>query len=197
MSLLLRPTFLVREQAQLLTIMCSLAAADAVRAISGLEPGLKWPNDLLLDGRKLAGVLTELGFEPDEAGVDRLAWCVVGIGLNVNVDFSTQPDLAAVAVSLAMALGRRVPRLPLLQRMLEGVERRYDDLRAGGSPHQEWAERLITLGKRVSVTGPDGTMAGVAEGVDDVGALLVRGPSGALTRVLAGDVTLRPPGTGS
>lgn len=193
-SLLFRPTFIGPDKAQLITIICSLAAADAVQMTTGVAAGLKWPNDLLLDGRKLAGILTELGFEPDTAGVDRLLWCVVGIGLNVNVDFSTQPELADVAISLAMALGRPVPRLPLLQRMLEGVERRYEELRAGHSPHCEWAERLVTLGQPVSVTGSGGTRTGVAEGVDETGALLLRETSGTLTRVLAGDVTLRPPG---
>jgi BirA family transcriptional regulator, biotin operon repressor / biotin---[acetyl-CoA-carboxylase] ligase len=201
MSLLLRPTSLRAEQAQLLTVLCALAAADAVAAVTGLVPGLKWPNDLMLEGKKLAGVLTELGFgqpsvggDDTEAGWDTLAWAVVGIGLNVNVDFSRQSDLVDIAVSLSMVLGRPVARLPILQAFLEGVERRYEALRLGESPHEEWAERLVTLGEQVTVTTADAVVHGVAEGIDQVGALLVRDASGRQTRILAGDVTLRKGG---
>ena len=215
MSLLFRPSFLAPSQVQQLTMICSLAAADAVNKITGLRPALKWPNDLLLEGRKLAGLLTELGFAhiisnsdvgkspSDRPGgehsrrANALAWGVVGVGLNVNIDFGSgsflrdRPDLAEGAISLAMALGRPVPRLRLLQSYLTGVEARYDALRSGISPHQEWAARLATIGRRVSVHAPDGVYRGVAESVDETGALLLRQPDGQLKRVLTGDVTLR------
>jgi len=196
MSLLFRPAWLAPAQAQQLTMLCALAAADAVTKISGLQPGLKWPNDLLLDGKKLAGVLTELSF----AG-DRLAWAVVGVGLNVNADFADQPalarasgpgpDLAGTAISLAMAAGRPVSRLRLLHAYLAGVETRYAMLRSGQSPHREWAARLATLGQAVVVDAPDGVYQGIAEGVDEAGALLLYQPSGEIARILAGDVTLK------
>lgn len=210
MSLLFRPTFLAPTRVQQLTMICSLAAADAVVAVTGLQPALKWPNDLLLEGKKLSGLLTELGFasafpnshvahseakHPEKVGT--LAWVVVGIGLNVNVDFSSDtvrrdwPDLADSATSLAMALGRPVPRLPLLQSYLDGVESRYDTLRAGHSPYQEWASRLATLGQRVTISAPDGVYQGVVDAVDDTGALLLRQPDGQIKHILAGDVTLR------
>ncbi len=203
MSLLFRPSFLDPSLAQQLTMISSLAAADAVQLITGLEIGLKWPNDLVLSGKKLAGVLTELGFGPTAgsqasssrgdvpAGWDQLAWSVVGIGINVNVDFSDQPELEPIAISLAMALGHPIPRLYLLQRFLEAVEARYDALRGGISPHREWAQRLVTLGQPVLVTAADQVYEGVAENVDRFGALLLRRPDGELMRVLAGDVSLR------
>ena len=183
MSLLFRPDWLAPAQAQQITMLCALAAADAVAAIAGTQPGLKWPNDLLLDGKKLAGVLTELGF----AG-DQLAWVVVGVGLNVNADFAGQADLADTATSLSMAVGRPVSRLRLLHAYLAGVEARYQALRAGQSPHREWAARLATLGQAVTVHAPDGVYQGIAEGVDEAGALLLRQSSGEAVRILAGDV---------
>jgi BirA family biotin operon repressor/biotin-[acetyl-CoA-carboxylase] ligase len=195
MSLLFRPAWLAPAQAQQITMLCALAAADAVAQLTGLQPGLKWPNDLLLDGKKLAGVLTELGFVGD-----KLAWAVVGVGLNINADFAGQPELpalgpqaqvAATAISLSMALGRPVSRLRLLHAYLASVEARYQALRAGQSPHREWAARLATLGQAVTVHAPDGVHQGIAEGVDEAGALLLRQPSGELARVLAGDVTLK------
>jgi BirA family biotin operon repressor/biotin-[acetyl-CoA-carboxylase] ligase len=215
MSLLFRPSFLAPSQVQQLTMICSLAAADAVYEITGLRTALKWPNDLLLEGKKLAGLLTELGFahtflesdagrsppdrpEGEHLGRDNtLAWVVVGVGLNVNVDFGSGafrrdwPDLAGGAVSLAMVLGRPVPRLQLLQSYLSGVETRYEALRSGASPHQEWVERLATIGQQVSVRAPDGVYRGVAESVDETGALLLRQPDGQRKRLLTGDVTLR------
>jgi BirA family biotin operon repressor/biotin-[acetyl-CoA-carboxylase] ligase len=188
MSLLFRPTFLDPTQAQQLTMLCSLAAADTVTDVTGLQPDLKWPNDLLLNGKKLAGVLTELGFQGG-----RLDWVVVGVGLNVNIDFATQSDrsLSNTATSLMMALGRTVSRLDLLQHYLVGVEARYEALRAGSSPHREWARRLVTLGQSVTVTAPNDTYQGIAESVDETGTLLLRQSNGQLKRILAGDVTLQ------
>lgn len=190
MSLLFRPTFLAATQAQQLTMVCSLAITDAIEQVTGLRPDLKWPNDLLLSGKKLAGVLTELGF----AG-DVLSWVIVGVGLNVNLDFTAQalhrgwPELAQRAISLSMAFGQPVSRLRLLRSYLAGVEARYDALRSGHSPHQEWAAGLATLGQEVTVNTPDGAYQGVAEGVDETGAILLRQPDGRVTRILAGDVT--------
>ena len=186
MSLLFRPDWLAPAQAGQLTMLCALAAADAVAATCGLQAGLKWPNDLLLDGKKLAGVLTELSF----AG-DKLAWAVVGVGLNVNADFASQAGPPDTAISLSVAAGRPVSRLRLLRAYLTGVEARYEALRAGQSPRREWAARLATLGQAVTVRAPDGVYQGIAEDVDEAGALLLRQPSGEVMRILAGDVTLK------
>jgi BirA family biotin operon repressor/biotin-[acetyl-CoA-carboxylase] ligase len=193
-SILFRPD-LSPTQAQRLTMLCSLAAADAVEQVAGLRVALKWPNDLVVrsqvsnlksqDWGKLAGVLTETGV----AG-RRLAFVVVGIGINVNVEPETLPSLAPDATSVLAEVGRPVGRVPLLAALLAGVERRYDALQAGESPHQEWADRLATLGQPVQVLTSDEVVSGVAESVGQDGALLLRTPDGQLRRLLAGDVTL-------
>lgn len=187
LSILFRPFFLAPDRAQLLTMLCALAASDAVKRVAGLQPDLKWPNDLVLHGKKLAGILTELACEPDG---ERLSWVVVGLGLNVNQDFDAWPELAETAISLKLALGRPVPRLPLLQAFLAEVEARYEALRAGHSPQPEWAARLIALGQIVVVASGERIVHGVAEGVDETGALLLRLPDGAQERILTGDVSL-------
>ncbi len=192
-SLLFRPS-LPASRAQQLTMLCALAGAEAVEAGTGLKANLKWPNDLVLPERgsggadwpKLAGVLTETGFIGD-----RLSFAVVGMGLNVNMDLSQGPELLIPATSLMSELGRPADRLSLLRAYLERVAGRYAQLKQGHSPHQEWAERLVTLGRRVSLRVGERRLEGYAEGVGEDGALLLRTPDGALHRFHAADVSLR------
>lgn len=206
LSLLFRPgSILAPHQAQRLTMLCALALADAVKTHTGLEPGVKWPNDLVwTDGKKLAGVLTELEIEND-----RLAWVVVGLGLNVNVDFKQLeregglpgssgnggPPLASVATSLSMILQEDTDglRLPILRSFLVNVERRYNALHQGYLPHQEWRERLVGLEQPVTVISADGSskQEGIMAGVNEDGALLLRQPDGSVVPIYAGDVTVR------
>ena len=208
LSILFRP-HLPPTQAQRLTMLCALAAADAVEQVAGLQASIKWPNDLIVKAqiskpkgqgpkpktqspkpkaqnwKKLAGVLTETGVLGE-----RLEFVVVGIGINVNVEPEVLPALAPGATSVLAEVGRPVDREALLVALLSGVERRYEALRDGAGPHREWAARLATLGQPVEATTSEGVLTGVAESVDADGALLLRTPSGALHRLLAGDVTL-------
>lgn len=186
-SILFRPS-MVPSQVNRLTMLCSMAAADAIEDVAGLEVSLKWPNDLVVrspNWRKLAGILTETGLEGE-----RVAFVVVGIGVNVNVSAEVLPDLAPNATSILAEIGREVERAELLAALLANVETRYEGLRSGESPQAEWATRLVTLGNRVRVTTSDGLFTGLAEAVDENGALLLRMPDGTLRRLWAGDVTL-------
>lgn len=167
-------------------MICSLAIADAVEGLTGLPVSLKWPNDIFICGKKAGGILTESGTTGGH-----LDYVVVGMGLNVNLDISTLPELSGMATSLSQELGREVSRLELLWRILEEIETGYNSLRRGESPHEEWTARLINLGCEVQVTTPDEVLAGLAEGVDADGALILRTSDGQRKRILAGDVTLR------
>jgi len=193
-SLLFRPT-LPLPQANRLTMLCAMAAADAIAQATGLQPALKWPNDLVIksrstqeqsrDWRKLAGLLTETGMMGE--GLD---FVIVGLGINVNVAPQRLAGLAPNAASILAETGRTVNRVALLAEMLARIEARYERLRAGENPHNEWAKRLATLGQSVEAITSEGALAGVAESVDEDGALLLRTPDGGLHRLMAGDVTL-------
>lgn len=174
-----------------LTLLTAVAVRRAIRAVTGLAPAVKWPNDLLLDGRKVCGILLELA-----AQQDAIEFVVVGIGVNVNqAPDQFPPDLAATAGSLRQFLGRPVPRPRLVAEVLAELEAAYDAWRAGQDAPwwSEWREACPHLGQRVRVTGPAGTWVGRALDVSPDGALLLQ-PDGAPApvRVLAGDVSLRP-----
>ncbi len=164
-----------------LTMASALAAGDVVRALVGpARCTLKWPNDVLVDGAKVGGILLEL----DQSGA---SWTVViGIGLNVNA----APDLPDVC-SLAGATGHAIAREPLLIDLLATLEA-YVALtaREPDTTPRLWRARLVTLGQLVRVRAADGLFEGVAVDVDREGALLVRLPDGTLRPVRAGDVTL-------
>jgi BirA family biotin operon repressor/biotin-[acetyl-CoA-carboxylase] ligase len=189
LSAVLRPGWPARH-AQRLAMVCSLALCDAIADVAGVHAQVKWPNDVLIEGRKVCGILTELEIRP-ESGGGQLETAVVGIGVNVNLDFEGAPELMAPATSLMWAAGRAVSREALLVALLEDMERRYAATREGRSYHREWAERMATLGREVQVSGAGEVLLGVATGVDVDGALLVETPDGAVQRVVAGDVTLR------
>jgi len=186
-SLLLRPTFLAPERAFLLTAMTALSIAEAVQRETALDVALKWPNDVLVAGRKVCGILVEL-----EGTAKSLDWAIVGWGLNVNVDFSADEALSPRATSLAEAAGRPFPRLPLLRAGLERMETYYEALRAGWweDVWNGWRAQLAMLGREVEVTTPEETFSGQALDVAIDGALLVQREDGQVERVLAGDVTV-------
>jgi BirA family biotin operon repressor/biotin-[acetyl-CoA-carboxylase] ligase len=193
-SILFRPN-LSPGQAHRLTMLCSVAAADAVEEVTELPVRIKWPNDLIVTSRdagdrhqawrKLGGILTETGMTGGG-----LEFVVVGIGINVNVPPDLFPQLAPDATSLLAETSREFDRSALLVALLEGVELGNEQLKRGQSPREEWAARLATLGQRIRVATARGTLEGVAETVDADGALLLRTDDGDVHRLVAGDVTL-------
>lgn len=185
LSLVLRPD-MSPAQAQRATMLCSLGALEAIQAVAGVKAQVKWPNDIVIAGRKAGGILTELVAEGRA-----LRHVVVGMGLNVNLDTSLLPDVMVPATSLMTEAHRMVSRTELLCGLLEGIERRYRALASGWSPHEEWRAHLATLGTAVRVGTPGEVLEGEAVDVDPDGALIVEDLAGQHHHVLAGDVTLR------
>ena len=167
--------------------MASVAVCEAVRK-AGVEAGIKWPNDVLAGGRKVAGILTELAADPD-----RVQWVVLGVGVNVNAEPSDFPEeLRAIATSIAAERKEPVPRALFAAALLGTLEGWLDrHAREGFAPVREaWRALSGTLGREVRVSQGGVEQEGVAEDIDASGALLVRTGGGRLERVLAGDVEL-------
>jgi BirA family biotin operon repressor/biotin-[acetyl-CoA-carboxylase] ligase len=180
-SILLRPDLPMTEAGKL-TILGSVATVDAVEAVSGLRPQIKWPNDLMLGRRKLAGLLIET-----EPKGKRMAFAVIGIGVNVGQeagDFS--PDVRRLATSLYLATGQTHRRADLLVALLQALERRLS--RPFDEAREAWTASSLTLGQRVTLTTARGRKHGQAMGLDESGALLLRGHSGEVETVTAGDM---------
>jgi BirA family biotin operon repressor/biotin-[acetyl-CoA-carboxylase] ligase len=185
-SLLLRPN-LPPEHASWVTMCLALGAAEAIETTCSLRPDLKWPNDLEWQGKKLAGILAESSFTGE-----RLDYVIAGIGLNVSVDFSTQPELARTATSLSQASGQPVDAAVLLVVLLSWVESHLLAAEQGISPLPAWKERLVTLGRPVEATGFDGrVLSGTAVDVHEDGSLVIRLDDDRQEIVRAADVTLR------
>lgn len=201
-SVLLRPRF-SPKQAFYLTIAASLAIYRACKMLfvenqskSNLDSPIidhrlptttiKWPNDVLVRGKKVAGVLCE-----SEFGGGEWAFCVVGFGINVNISPEELGDLKSTATSLSIELGYSVDRALLLASVLWELEALYLLLQGGqfSQVFGEWATILDTIGKRVSVNEPSGVLIGQALRVDEAGALVIRLDSGEVRRVLAGDIS--------
>jgi BirA family biotin operon repressor/biotin-[acetyl-CoA-carboxylase] ligase len=182
-SAVLRPD-LPPQRASEITLAASVALCHAVRQ-AGVPARIKWPNDLVVGGRKLAGILTELAADPD-----RVEWVVLGVGVNLNALPADFPEeVRAGATSLAMERGQPVPRALFAAAALALLEEWLDRLEGEGfAPvREEWRALSDTLGREVRVAVDGREVEGVAEDVDETGALLVRS-GGALVRVLSGDV---------
>ena len=173
-----------------LTACAAVAVCEGIQEACGLRPGIKWTNDIVLEGRKLSGILTEMAVE-GETGA--LQYLITGIGVNANhlpEDFS--PDVREIAVSLAQTLGRPVDRGRLCACLINALDRMYARWLAGD---ESWKERYrsscLTLGRQVRLLRGDRTEDAFAEGLDDDLGLIVRFPDGRRETVTAGKVSVR------
>lgn len=183
-SLLLRPN-LPPTELHKLTLLFGLAVGISLEGL-GLEPWLRWPNDVLLGGRKVCGILMEVSAQPE-----RIDYVLVGIGVNANFSIPLLGrGLAPRSATLMDALGRKVDRAALLSSILEASEGLYSKATSEGFGDviEAWKARSCTIGKKVTVNTLSGTLQGIAQDLDPNGFLVVRQPDGRLTTVQSGDV---------
>jgi len=185
LSVILRPR-LSLVQLPLIGLAAAVAAARAIRVTTGLLAKVKWPNDVLIDGRKIVGVLLDAGPQAE--------WLVVGIGINANVrgDLLPRPSVYPAA-SLQDILGRPVDRAAVATRVLRELERNYYELHdVGPLPIvRKWREMAETIGQTVRVEMGGRAVEGVAADIDDSGALLIRRRDGTIVRIVGGEISVR------
>ena len=189
LTTLLRPKAAPAEVLSV-TALAAVAVCNAVERTCGVRPGIKWTNDLILNGKKLTGILTEMGVE-GESGA--LQYVVVGIGINANherSDFSG--EVADMATSLRMELGRPVNRAALAAALIEELDALYACLGGDLSDYlEQYRTDCVTLGKQVRILGSGAERTGEAVGIDDSFGLIVRREDGALETIRSGEVSVR------
>ena len=187
-SVILRPDFLPQE-APKCTLMAAVAVTKAIYDVTGVKVGIKWPNDILYNGKKLVGILTEMSAE-----MERINYIVLGIGIDVNISVEETPeDIRDIMTSLSQITGKKVSRLELLNKLLYHLEQLYimAQKQSFAPILDEWRKYSITLNQEIKVISGNDVTYGEAVDIDDDGALLVK-INGQIKRVLAGDVSIRP-----
>lgn len=187
MSILLRPEF-PPERASMLTLVMAMAIARGIREMTGLDAGIKWPNDIVADGKKLCGILTEMSTE-----MEYIRYVVIGIGINVSMKEFPE-ELKQKATSLELCLGRPVKRAPLIDACMRAFEEYYEkylqtlDL---SLLQEEYNRELVNVGREVTVLAPAGDYTGVSHGINREGELVVELAGGEIRNVVSGEVSVR------
>ena len=182
LSIILRPEV---SQLPQLNMVAGLATIHSIEKATGLKPVLKWPNDVLLNGKKVCGILMENLFERGE-----LKAAIVGLGLNVRLDTTRFAAISATATSLSQELGEEISPWEILPFLLKELEKSYQELRQDGGSvtiYEKWLARVETLGKAVRVKSGDSVEEGYAESIDIDGSIMLRRSDGSLIRVVTGE----------
>jgi BirA family biotin operon repressor/biotin-[acetyl-CoA-carboxylase] ligase len=188
LSVILRPNIPL-QRAPLVTLMGAVAIASAIRTACNVQAGIKWPNDILIQGKKVSGLLTEMAAEQD-----RIKHIVLGIGVNVNMDHDALPaDVRETSTTLAEEAGQKIDRTVFLRQVLGDIEYWYQKfLLSSADVLGEWERLNMTIGNRVTVKGFEETFEGLAQGIDTEGRLILQLDDNSQRLVAAGDVTLNP-----
>ncbi|MHC8659844.1 biotin--[acetyl-CoA-carboxylase] ligase [Bacillus amyloliquefaciens] len=186
MSLILRPDVPLQKTPQL-TLLSAVAVVQAIEAFTGVQPAIKWPNDLMIHGKKAVGILTEL-----QAEEDRVRSVILGIGINVNQQETDFPgELQEIATSLSLEAGEKIDRAGLIQEILQTFEKRYQDyLKHGFTPIKLlWESYAVGLGNELRARTLQGTFYGKSLGIDDEGVLLLETKDG-IKKIYSADIEL-------
>lgn len=187
MSILVRPT-LAPEKASMMTLVAGMAVARSVKEVTGLDVKIKWPNDVVIDGKKISGTLTEMSME-----LGAIHYIVIGTGINANV--TEFPDeIKDTATSLILEKGEKVDRAAIICAHMEAFEDFYDRFMEYGDMtllREDYQELLVNQDKVVRVLEPGHEYTGIARGIDEMGQLLVEKEDGSIVKVYAGEVSVR------
>ncbi|MBI5055698.1 MAG: biotin--[acetyl-CoA-carboxylase] ligase [Nitrospirae bacterium] len=186
-TVLLKPPFLP-QNASILTLVAAVAVASAIRENTKLPAEIKWPNDIMINGKKAGGILLDM-----KSGKDKINLIAVGVGLNVNMSLNEFPDeIRQSATSIKIETGSPVDRVELLAKILEELERCYKIILQGDKRAliNEWIRLNCTIGQKVKVQDQYRIMTGVAENINENGELVLRLSDGGVETLSAGDVTI-------
>jgi len=179
LSIILRPTL---SQLPQLNMAACLATVQSIEKVTGLKPTIKWPNDVLLNGKKVSGILMENIFDGGE-----LKATILGIGINAKFDALAFTEISAIATSLSTESGREISPEEILPSLLEEFEQIYQELQGGRKIYERWLARVETLGKLVRVKSGDTIEEGYAESINPNGSLILRRLDGSLITMVTGE----------
>lgn len=188
MSVIIRPS-LTPQQAPQMTLVAAVAVTRSIEDITGIQPDIKWPNDILVKGKKVTGILTEMQADPD-----RVKAIILGIGMNVNQEANDFPDeLQTIATSLKMELGETVSRSKLVAKILEYLENYTKIYETHGFAPIKllWEGYSNTTGKRIRAVMLNETIEGTAIGISETGMLELRLDDGSIRGIYSADIELK------
>lgn len=188
MSMIVRPKIPIHKTPQL-TLLTAVALVEGIEEATGLQASIKWPNDVLINGKKVAGILTELVAEADQVHS-----VIIGIGINVNQRSEDFPDaIRSTASSMALEKGEPIHRATVIQKFLKAFEKWYETyLKHGFKPLKlMWESYTISLHKEIRARTLAGTIVGKALGINEEGALLIETPEGTIEKVYSADIDLK------
>lgn len=181
-SVILRPSLSHLPQ---LVMMASLSVVRVVSSVCRVNAKIKWPNDVLIKGKKVCGILIESEVKKSEVN-----YSVIGIGMNVNLDPSLYPDIASLATSLSNEAGSEISINTLTTALVTEMDNLYKRIKEGTSLHEEWQMNMETIGRQIQVMSGHSIERGKAEGTTEAGSLLLRRQDGSIVEIMAGDVSV-------
>ena len=191
-TIVIRPAF-APDKASMITLVMALSVAEAIHGVTGLDTGIKWPNDIVVNGKKVVGILTEMSMTPE---MNEIQFLVAGVGVNVNQESAEAfpEELRGTATSLKIESGRQIDRAALLARILEQFETDYGTFEQTltlSALKERYESRLAGRDAAVRVLDPAGEYTGISRGITDTGELVVEKENGERVPVYAGEVSVR------